>query len=271
MISPVLVAALVRALTTGCVVVLASTLAEAAGPFWGALILSLPVSAGPAYVFMALEHDGAFIAGAALNGFAANAATGLFLIVYAWRAPATGSLRALGTAAAAWLAAAVPIAAWAWTPPTAFLLNAAVFGAGLVLVRPKGRTVFARNTVATRRWLDLSARAAAVALFVTALVALSTALGPERTGVVAAYPVSLTCAFVILHARVGGAAMAQLAATAIRGIFGFGLTLLTLHLLVEAWGAALALSGALLVSLLWSGGLLALQRRAARPGPRPPG
>lgn len=47
---------LVRALTTGLLVVCASTVAEALGPFWGALIASLPVSAGPAYVFLAMQH-----------------------------------------------------------------------------------------------------------------------------------------------------------------------------------------------------------------------
>ena len=39
------VAPLVRAVTTGLIVVLASAVAEAAGPFWGALVISLPVTA----------------------------------------------------------------------------------------------------------------------------------------------------------------------------------------------------------------------------------
>src|SRR6476469_1660583 len=98
------VIAVVRALTSGTVVVLASVLAELLGPVWGALIVSLPVSAGPAYVFMALEHDTAFVAGAALNGFAANAATGLYLIVYAQRAAGRDLALALGPAILAWLA-----------------------------------------------------------------------------------------------------------------------------------------------------------------------
>ncbi|WP_247636456.1 hypothetical protein [Methylobacterium sp. 37f] len=256
--------ALVRALTAGTVVVLASVLAEILGPVWGALIISLPVTAGPVYVFMVLEHDAAFVAGAALNGFAANAATGLFLIVYARRATHRGLVAALGPAAMAWIAAAVSISAVAWTPVMAFLLNVVVYGAGILITRPAARTILARSAVVARpRPLDLVVRAAAVALFVTGVLALSAVLGPARTGVIAAYPLTLTSTFVILHRRVGGAAMARLAGITVRGVFGFGLTLLTVHLMVRPFGAAAALAGALLVSLVYSAGLLALQRRSA--------
>lgn len=259
--------ALVRALTAGTVVVLASVLAEVLGPVWGALIISLPVTAGPVYVFMALEHDAAFIAGAALNGFAANAATGLFLLVYAKRAGSHGLTATLGPAALAWFAAAVPISAVAWTPLTAFLLNAATFGASFLLTRPISQVVLVPTTAVARpRPLDLIVRAAAVALFVAAVLAVSTALGPSRTGVLAAYPLTLTSTFVILHRRVGGPAVARLASITVRGVFGFGLTLLTLHLLVQPLGAAVALASALLVSLTYSAGLLALQRRVAARG-----
>ena len=258
------VAALVRALTAGTVVVLASVLAEFLGPVWGALIISLPVTAGPVYVFMVLEHDAAFVSRAALNGFAANAATGLFLIVYARRATDRGLVRVLGPAALAWVVAAIPISAVAWTPVTAFLLNVAVYGSGVFLARPAARTSLARSAVVARpRSLDLVVRAAAVALFVTGVLALSAALGPARTGVIAAYPLTLTSTFVILHRRVGGAAMTRLAGITVRGVFGFGLTLLTVHLMVQPFGAGLALAGALGVSLVYSAGLLAIQHRSA--------
>lgn len=268
--SAVVMASLVRALTAASVVVFASVLAERLGPVWGALIISLPVTAGPVYVFMVLEHDNGFVAGAALNGFAANAATGLFLAVYARRAGNRSLLRALGPAVLAWLAAALAIASMAWTPLTALLLNATVYGAGALAAPPLRRTTFAPGAPARPRPADLIARAAAVALFVAAVLGVSSALGPARTGVLAAYPVTLTSTFVILHRRLSGAAMAQLASMTIRGVFGFGLTLLTLHLLIQPCGAGLALAAALLVSLLWSAGLLALQRRTGtREQPQP--
>lgn len=268
--SALVVVSLVRAVTAAFVVVSASVLAEVLGPVWGALIISLPVSAGPVYVFMALAHDTGFVAATALNGFAANAATGLFLIVYAMRASRRTLPRALAPAVLAWIAAAILIALVSWTPLTALLLNVAVYGTGLLLVRPAPRAPLDPNRpVARPRPRDLMIRALAVALFVACILALSSALGPARTGVIAAYPVTLTSTVAILHRRVGGVAMAQLTSLTIRGVFGFGLTLLTLHLTVEPLGAAAALILALAISLVWSAGLLGLQQGiGARTQPR---
>jgi hypothetical protein len=266
MMSALVMASLLRAVTAAFVVVSASVLAEVLGPVWGALVISLPVSAGPVYVFMVLAHDTGFVAGAALNGFAANAATGLFLLVYARRATNRSLPHALGPAVLAWIAAAIVIASLAWTPLTALALNVAVYGAGFLLVRPAPRAPLAPGRpVARPRPMDLMIRAVAVALFVVSVLALSSALGPAWTGVIAAYPVTLTSTFAILHRRVGGAAMAQLASLTIRGVFGFGLTLLTLHLTVAPLGGAAALALALAISLVWSAGLLGLQQRSKTP------
>lgn len=57
--------------------------------------------------------------------------------------------------------------------------------------------------------------------------------------------------------------MARFAGITVRGAFGFGRTLLTVHLMVEPFGAGPALAGALVVSVVYSAGLLALQHRAA--------
>jgi len=44
------------------IVVSASRAAERAGPFIGAMIATLPVSTGPVYVFLAIDHGAPFIA-----------------------------------------------------------------------------------------------------------------------------------------------------------------------------------------------------------------
>jgi hypothetical protein len=54
---------------TAAFVVIASMVAERAGPLVGAMVSTLPISAGPAYVFLALEHDNAFVAQSALTSF----------------------------------------------------------------------------------------------------------------------------------------------------------------------------------------------------------
>jgi len=80
-------ALLARAAVSAGVVVTATVAAEAAGPFWGGLIVSLPIGAGPAYAMLALQHDDAFIAASALGSFAANAATFVFLAALALLRP----------------------------------------------------------------------------------------------------------------------------------------------------------------------------------------
>lgn len=250
---------LVRALATALLVVSASVVAEALGPFWGALIASLPVSAGPAYVFLAMQHGADFVAASALSSCAANAATGLFLIVYGILAPRASPWRSLGAALLAWLAASLATKWVGWTPVTASVLNLAVYGAGFALLD----TVHQPEPLprARLRGVDLALRAAAVAGFVTLVVAVSSVLGPVATGIAAVFPVSLISLIVIVRPRIGGPAASLLAASALRAMLGFGVMLLTLHLAIQPWGieASLVLAG--MVSAAWSAALLLLKRR----------
>lgn len=256
---------LVKAVTTALLVVVASVLAEALGPLWGALVASLPVSAGPAYVFLAMRHGGDFVAASALSSAAANAATGLFLIVYATQARRAPLWKGLGIAVIAWLVASLAIRQVMWTPATATLVNLMVYGIGFILLRRVGEATNDTGIATRRHWFDLPLRAAAVALFVSTIVSASSVLGPEATGIAAVFPISLISLIVILQPRIGGAASARLASTALRAMLGFGLMLLVFHLVVQPLGTMTAFFVALLVSLLWSGGLLILSHRP-RPG-----
>lgn len=252
---------LIRILTTALLVVFASVAAEALGPFWGALIASLPVSTGPAYVFLAMQHGADFVAASALGSFAANAATGLFLTVYGILAGRSSRWRGLGIAILTWLAAAFAIGTVAWAPLPALLLNLAVYGAGITLLRAIPTVPPGAVAAAPRRWFHLPARALAVAGFVSLVVGASTLLGPAATGIVAVFPITLISLIVIVQPRIGGAAASLLAAGALRAMLGFGLMLLVLHLAVRPWGAPAALILALAVSATWSAGLLVLQKR----------
>jgi len=113
-----------KAVATALIVVSASVAAEALGPGWGAIVASLPVSAGPAYVFLAMQHGPDFVAASALNSAAANAATGLFLMTYGILAKHMPPWRSLGTSVAIWLAV---MQQTVWTLATAAALNFAVY------------------------------------------------------------------------------------------------------------------------------------------------
>lgn len=253
---------LAKALATALLVVCASVAAEALGPVWGAVIASLPVSAGPTYVFLAMQHGAGFLAASALGSFAANAATGLFLIVYGRLAGRSGPWRSLGAAVLAWLAASLALQQVVWTPGTASLLNLAVYGVGFARPGPTGGGGPAVTSRARRRWFDLPVRAVAVAGFVSLVVAVSSALGPRATGIAAVFPVSLISLIVIVRPRIGGRAASVLAASALRSMLGFGVMLLVLHLALRPWGITVAFIAALGVSGAWSAGLLVLGRRS---------
>lgn len=254
--SPLWLPALVKAASTASVVVLASVLAEAVGPFWGALIASLPISAGPAYLFLSMQHDAGFVAGSALASFATNAATAVYLLAYATAARrGWGGWRCIGAALLAWLAAALTVRAVPWTAASATALNLVVYAIGHWLAARLMPAGLAIPKAAHRRWFELPLRAAIVAGFVTGLVITSALLGPRVTGIVAVFPISFSSILAIVRPRIGGPASCVLALTALRAMLGFGFALLTLHLTIGTWGAPLSLAAALLVSMLWPLGL----------------
>src|SRR3982750_2972883 len=71
-----------RMAITAAFVVSASIITERSGPVIGALVATLPISAGPSYVFLALDHDAAFIAQGALASLPINAATVVMGTIY---------------------------------------------------------------------------------------------------------------------------------------------------------------------------------------------
>ena len=252
---------LIRAITTALLVLSASEAAEMAGPFWGALIASLPVSAGPAYVFLAMQHGADFVAASALGSCAANAATGLFLIAYGLVAGQLPACPSLGVAVLAWLAAALAIQQVMWTPLAALLFNLVVYLGGIKLLRAvRNRGPLPLRPI-RRRWFDLPARALAVAAFVTFVVAVSSVVGPQATGIAAVFPISLISLIVIVRPQIGARGSSVLVTDALPPMLGFGMMLLALHLAIPHWGIAIAFITALPITLSWSGALVLLRPR----------
>ncbi|MBV9532327.1 MAG: hypothetical protein JO283_15010 [Bradyrhizobium sp.] len=248
-----------KALATALIVISASVAAEALGPVWGAIIASLPVSAGPAYVFLALQQGPDFVAASTLSSAAANAATGLFLITYGILARRLPPSRSLAVAVAVWLGASLAVQQTGWTVTTAVALNLAVYGPGLVFVN---RDVTAESEPARpshRQWFDLPLRAASVAAFVSLVLAVSAALGPAATGIAAVFPVSLISLIIILRPRLGGPTTARLATNALLPMLGFGIMLFVMHVAIQSSGVTAAFGIALAVCVIWSGVLLLLQ------------
>jgi uncharacterized membrane protein (GlpM family) len=243
---------LVRAAVSALVVVTATVVAEASGPFWGGLIVSLPIAAGPAYVMLALQHDAGFIAASALGSFAINAATFVFLAALALLTTRVHWGWALGGSLLAWLVTVLLIREVDWDVTGAILLNLAAVLASLALTRSVGRDATAPGKPIPRRWYELPVRAAVVGLTVGTVVTASRALGPALTGMATVFPVAFTSFALLVLPRVGGAMAAAIMVSALRAMPGFGLALLTLHLAAVPLGTGPALAAALVPSLAWS-------------------
>jgi hypothetical protein len=261
-LGPFWVSFLLKILVTAAVVIAAARTAERAGPFFGALIACLPVSAGPSYVLLSLQSSDGFIAETALASAAMSAGAALFLAVYVVLAPRARVATTLGSALGAWLLAAVLIRQAQWTALGVAALNLVAYGlAFLVIPRLEQTQPISRSE---RRWFDLPLMAAMVGLLVAGVVSLSAALGAGLTGIAAVFPVTFSSLGVIVQSRLGGRVAAATMAGAIRAMPGFALGLLVLNVLAMPAGAPLAMLAALAAMLAWSGGLILWRVRRLR-------
>lgn len=245
---------------TALFVTVATIMAERLGATAGGLIATLPVSAGPVYVFLALDHDSSFISASALASLALNTATAIFVAVYVFAAQRRSMWFSVSLAFVTWLAAVLALGSIHWTASVAFVLNLVVFTACTFLVQPFCLIPIPQTT---RPWYDFALRAALVASLVGVVVTLSFRIGPTGSGVLAVFPVIYTSIMLILHRRVGGPATAAVLANAVPGLAGFGVALLTLHLTAVPIGSAAALVAALGVAVTWNVIIYAIRRRHA--------
>jgi len=246
------------ALTAGLVIA-AAMVAERAGPAIGALVATLPIAAGPAYFFVALDHDSAFISASAIGSIAAHAATAVFSLVYIVLAQRRSMAVSVVGAVAVWFAVAFLLRSVQWTFIGVAAVNLALFGVCIALTN---RYRHVRMPAIIRKWYDIPVRAIMVACLVAAVVSLSGHVGPTVTGLLAVFPIVMTSLMLIFQPRVGGPATAALIANTMWGLVGFSACLFTVHLATVPLGTWAGLVLSLAVSVVWNLVLYWLRRRA---------
>ncbi len=234
---------------SAAVVVAASVVAERAGALIGAMVATLPIASGPAYVLLAIDHDTQFIADSTVTSLAVHAATGVMGLVYVWTAQRLPYLAAVGLAAGAWFGCAFLIRATEWSIAGSAVLCVVTYAVCVPLVRP---FLNIRVPAIRRRWFDIPLRAVLVAALAGTVVTVAAHVGPKHTGDLEVFPIVILSLMAILHPRVGGAATAAVIANAMLGLIGFGFTVLWLHFAVVPLGAGLGLLTALLVSMVFN-------------------
>lgn len=259
---PFLLGLLLKMATSALIVVTASLIVERSGPFLGAMVATLPISAGPAYAFLAYEHGAGFVERSSLVSLSVNPATAIFIVVYAALAQGRGMVASVAGALAAWLAVASALTALGLSLPAALAVNALVYG-GAVAATRRFLAAGLVGTAGPKPWWALPARAAGVMALVAVVVLAGRFVGHSAAGLAALAPVVLTSLAVVLHPRLGGPATAAVLANGLAGMVGFTLSIVLLHLTVASLGAAAALLLALGVCVAWNLGLMARERRRA--------
>jgi hypothetical protein len=249
---------IVKMAVTAAFVLAATVTAERAGPLVGGLVATLPLGAGPVYVFLALDHGAHFIGESALNSLAINCVNVIFALTYALLEQKRSLAVSLSLAMLIWAALAWTVHEIHWSLLWAVLLNVVVLGASIVLARPLRHVKFPRMRT---YWYDLALRAAMVATLVGVTVTLSFRIGPSGSGILAVFPIILISIMLILHRRVGAQPTAAVMANAVTGLVGFAFACIVLHFAADALGSAVSLSLALATSVGWGLIVFNLRRR----------
>ncbi len=245
---------LLKASLVACVAIAVTMASERSGPFWGALIASLPVSIGPIYVVLAIDLPASFISRGLLSSLATNASTVCFLAVAALAATRIAPAATVALAAAAWIAVTLVIHQIDWP----------VWNAAAVALALAARRLWVRPgaaTAAPRRWFDLPLRTLLVVSLTIFVTTASETLGPKYSGILAITPVVFISATIVLLNRIGGPATAATLSRAVLPIAGFALALLAAHPATAHFGSAIGLALGLATSLGFSGGLAILHLR----------
>jgi hypothetical protein len=247
-----------RMAITAAFVVTASIITERSGPVIGALVATLPISAGPSYVFLALDHDAAFVAEGAVASLSVNAATVFLCLTYVLSAQRHRMLVSFCAAIAVWVTIVTLLRLAHLSFVGAIVANAIAFAICLPLVR---RFRHVRMPLITRRWYDIPLRATLVSTLVATVVTLSGWVGPTISGVIALVPLVFISMMLILHPRIGGPPTAAVIAHSLQGLIGFGCGIAVIHLAALRFGSAIALGLALATCVSWNLGLWWLSRR----------
>ncbi len=244
----------IKLAATASIVLFATLIAERVGAFVGAMVAALPISAGPAYVFIAMDHDAAFVAESALTSMGINIMIAPFLLVCAALVARAGIVVALASALAVWGLGGYLVLQAAPTVIEAIVLNAVSISGCFYLSR---RYLAVSVPASARRSaLDIVLRVLAVVSVAAAVIIGGRVLGAKVAGLVAVVPVVWFSMAIVIYGRLGGQTCAAVLANGIPAMFGFCLALAALYKTAEHLGSAIGLSLAAVICVGWTLALL---------------
>ena len=213
----------------------ASLAARRWGPSIGGWLVALPLTSGPVALYLALDHGTAFAAGAARGSMAGLLGDAVFALGYGWLARRHGWLVSMvGGFGCFALAASASQPFLGGSPAILFVL---VMAAMAVCLRFAPPTTATATRVSQPAW-DILARMVIGTLVVLAVTEAATFLGPQLSGIVAAFPVYVTILAVFAH-RLEGPEQAVGVTRGLQvGLFGTVVFFLVISAAIEPVGIA---------------------------------
>jgi hypothetical protein len=239
--------------------------ASLAGRRWGSAvsgwIVGMPLTSGPVVFFLALSHDAAFAANAALGTLSGGLSLVFYTLTYAWLAARfrwpvaiTGSLLVFAASTALLQNFTFPLV-------PIFIVVCAIILVGLRLM-PKDRVIETSETK-LGRW-DIPARILIGTSFILLLTGIAPFIGPRLTGLLTTIPLYITILTIFAHRDQGPTAAAHVLRGLLYGMFAFTGFFITLGLLLERTSIAAAFLSATFMALVIQGGSLFVLRQTQK-------
>jgi hypothetical protein len=261
---------LLRLTLAPLLVAAATVAAQKWSPRVGGLLLGLPLTTGPIFLFLAIDQGLHFAAGATVGILFGLIGLAAFAVVYAAASSKTGWVASLASATVAFFA----FSAGARRLGSDVVIAGCAAWLALVLAASLIRGPELRSAGAVPPWWDFWVRMLAVAALTLAITTAAARLGPILSGIVGTYPVAITVVIVFTHRRFGrNAAVAMLRGCALSWI-SFASCFLAIGLSLEALGIGLAIGLGVLaavttsVLVLWTDRVVAQASIGATAQPR---
>ena len=228
--------------------------ASLAGRRWGPAVsgwlVGMPLTSGPVLFFLALSHDSAFAASAALGTLSGGLSLVVFCLSYAWLAvrfkwplALTGSILCFAAVTILMQNIILPLA-----PIFVLVVLSILIGVWLM---PKG-TELKANETRPGSW-DIPARVLIGTSFILGLTGIAPLIGPRLTGLLSTIPLYTAILTIFAHRLQGGAGAASVLRGLLLGLFSFAGFFLVQALLIQSAGIAISFLAAIFTTLVIQG------------------
>lgn len=219
------------------------------GPAVSGWIVGLPLTSGPVLSFLALDHSTAFAANAALGVISGGISLVAYTLTYVWLATKIGWQMTMTGSLLVFMFCTAILQNFTFPLMPIFLIVCVLI---LLALRFMPNDVVEEVDTQPGPW-DIPARILIGTSFILLLTGIAPFIGSRLTGLLTTLPLYVSLLTVFAHRHQGAAAAAHVLRGLLYGLFGFASFFLTLNLMLESAGIAVAFLSAIAVALAIQG------------------